>query len=86
MGERGLWNAAEVKTDIYVKVQELSIILQMTIGKMLVLSHGAFSPLTLNAKKPLPPGLRGRDSMDQPLEIRNSSKVSVEQRIHLSPL
>lgn len=48
-----------VKTDIYVKVQELGTTLRMTIGNMLVLSQGAFSALTLNAKKPLPQGPSG---------------------------
>lgn len=63
-----------VKTFIYVKVKELAIAPRRTIGKILALPHGGFAALMLSAKKPLPRGVRGRDSMNQPLEIRVSSQ------------
>lgn len=57
-----------------IKVKELGIIPWMTIEKMLILSHGDLSALTLNATKPLPRRLRRRGSTNQPPEIGNSSK------------
>lgn len=71
MGSR-VW--LRVKTLTYVKAKELAIIPRMAVGKILVPPQGGFAALMLNAKKPLPRGLRGTDSMHQPLEIRDSSK------------